>query len=539
MTAAEIELEPDAKAAVAPNTCEEEEAVGGASIEAEVEASGGGGSSRSTGEEASLMPVGLSDSCAFDNSKKSFSLEISASDAIERELGPPPSSSLRNLIISSVFGNMLEWYDFGVFASFSAEISKSFFTGGRLEEILKVYGVFAVAFFARPLGGFILGLIGDKYARTLSLQISVVAMGFSALIISIMPTNSVGKYSIGPTASILLVLVRIIQGLSVGGEMVGSMLYMVENVPQNWKCVVSCVPMASAIAGTGTGYLVSALITALLSEEARILWGWRLAFALGVPAGAVGFMFRSCLSESHTFTSAIKKFSARHQNQHPFFYALRFAKLPFVTLSAISMAVCGFYSATIWYNQTWLEEFYTELIGEELALSQFQGRILNTLLIYFGLAGGSMLMAVVIDKRPDTPLFHYIAFSGGVLAVMTPFLLWLISFDSACPLCVLGGQLGGMLCFVPCIAPLALWLVSQFPVQLQYTSIALSYNIAQAIFGGTMPFIATSMISSSKNVLTPSFYLSALALVGLASVLLSRLQRVQRMREDISQVMNT
>ena len=94
-----------------------------------------------------------------------------------------------------------------------------------------------------------------------------------------------GKYAIGPTASILLVLVRIIQGLSVGGEMVGSMLYMVENVPPNWKCVVSCVPMASAIAGTGTGYLVSALITALLSEEARILWGWRLAFALGVPAG--------------------------------------------------------------------------------------------------------------------------------------------------------------------------------------------------------------------------------------------------------------
>lgn len=237
------------------------------------------------------------------------------------------------------------------------------------------------------------------------------------------------------------------------------MLYMVENVPPNWKCTVSCVPMASAIAGTGTGYLVSAIITALLSEEARILWGWRLAFALGVPAGAVGFMFRSCLSESHTFTSAIKKFSTRHQNQHPFFYALRFAKLPFVTLSTISMAVCGFYSATIWYNQTWLEEFYTELIGEDLALTQFQGRVLNTLLIYFGLAGGSMIMAVIVDKRSGTPLFHYIAFSGGVLTIMTPFLLWLISSGSSCVLCVLAGQLGGMLCFVPSIAPLALWLV--------------------------------------------------------------------------------
>ena len=139
------------------------------------------------------------------------------------------------LIISSVLGNILEWYDFGVFASFSTELSKAFFTGGELEEMLKVYGVFAAAFFARPIGGFLLGLIGDKVARTLSLQISVVAMGASALFIALLPTNSVGSYKIGPAATFLLVGARIVQGLSTGGEMVGSMLYMVENVPEKSK----------------------------------------------------------------------------------------------------------------------------------------------------------------------------------------------------------------------------------------------------------------------------------------------------------------
>ncbi len=94
----------------------------------------------------------------------------SVADALETELVLQPKTPLRHLIVSAVFGNMLEWYDFGVFASFSTEISQAFFTGGPLEELLEVYGVFAVAFFARPLGGFLLGLIGGKYARTLSLQ---------------------------------------------------------------------------------------------------------------------------------------------------------------------------------------------------------------------------------------------------------------------------------------------------------------------------------------------------------------------------------
>ena len=438
----------------------------------------------------------------------------------------------------SPFGNR---YDFGVFASFSTEISKAFFTGGRLEELLEVYGVFAVAFFARPVGGFLLGLIGDRYARTLSLQISVVAMGISALIISILPTNSVGSYAIGPTATVLIVIVRVVQGLSVGGEMVGSMLYMVENVPPKWKLTVSCVPMASAIAGTGTGYLVSAIITGALSEEQRLLWGWRLAFALGVPAGAVGFMFRTCLSESHSFSSAIKKFRHRHQNQHPFFYALKMEPLALVVLSLLSMVVCGYYAATIWYNQAWLEEFYTELIGPTLGLTELQGRILNTFLIYFGLAGGSMVTAVIIDTRGSkVPLFYYIAVSGSFLVILTPVFLWLMSFGNRCYACVIGGQLGGMLFFLPTIAPLALFLVSQFPVQLQYTSIALSYNIGQACFGGTMPYVATSMTFSDKlPLIAPSYYVSFLAMLGVASVLLGRLQRVRKLVEDLGFTMNS
>ena len=442
------------------------------------------------------------------------------------------------LIISAVLGNILEWYDFGVFASFSTELSKAFFTGGKLEQMLKVYGVFAAAFFARPLGGFVLGLIGDKVARTVSLQISVVAMGLSALFISLLPTNSVGTYKIGPAATFMLVGARIVQGLSTGGEMVGSMLYMVENVPENSKCLVSAIPMASAIAGTGSGYLVSAIITALVSEEERVLWGWRVAFGLGVPAGAVGFIFRSCLSESHGFSEASKQCAKRHGNKHPFFYAMKQCTWSLFTILFLCMLVCGFYSGTTWYNEAWLEEFYTELIGEERALNKLHGRVINTVLLFLGLSAGTLVAAHLMDRHPKTPMHSYIAFSGTVLVFASPVALWLMSKGNECIPCVIGGQLLSILLFTFTVASLAYWLTKEFPPTLQYTSIALSYNFGQCIFGGTVPYISTTISSKSSNVLAPSYYLSALAFMGAVSVLAGRLKCVRRMQDHVVHVMN-
>ena len=395
----------------------------------------------------------------------------------------------------------------------------------------------AAAFFARPVGGFVLGLIGDKFARTISLQISVVAMGVSALFIACLTTNSVGAYKIGRAATVLLVFARIVQGLSTGGEMVGSMLYMVENVSENSKCLVSAIPVASAIAGTGFGYLVAAIITAVLTEEQRVLWGWRVAFALGVPAGLVGFMFRSCLSESHSFSEASKGFAKMHGNQHPFFYASRkcFRQL-FVPLF-LCMLVCGFYSGTVWYNEAWLEEFYTELVGEERRLSKLQGRTINTILLWTSQSGGTLLAAHYVDRNPKRSLHSYIVFSGSVLVFVCPVALWLMSFGRECLPCVVVGQFISNAFFTFTVATIALWLTTMFPPTLQYTAIALSYNFGQAIFGGTVPFIATQISSESSNILAPSYYLSAMALMGALAMLASRLGCTRKMHHKLNFVM--
>ena len=493
-------------------------------------------SSGREGDEEELIPrQNPTSDCAIEQSCSDS--EAGSDGKLNAGVGssrkPPISMSL--LIVSSILGNVLEWYDFGVFASFSTELSKAFFTGGQLEEILQVYGVFAVAFFARPLGGFLSGLIGDTYGRTLSLQISVVAMGASALVISVLPTNSLGSYSIGPAATLLLVGARIVQGLSTGGEMVGSMLYMVENVPPNRKCLVSSVPMCAAVVGTGCGYMVATIITATLDEEARASWGWRVAFALGVPAGLVGFVFRKYLPESEDFEQASRKFASRHNGQHPFFYAWQkpSTRRPLLVILTLSMAVCGFYSATTWYNEAWLGEFYTELIGER-NISKLEGRSINTALLIVALGAGPALTAWVIDSLGSKVKLHAcVALSGVLLALFTPPLLFLIARGNESIALVVAGQLAGIVLFTPCVATLALWLAREFPPVLQYTSLALSYNVAQCVFGGTVPYIATQIKANSDVEIAPAFYMSAIGAMGAAAVLLSRLKSVRRMSESL------
>ena len=321
--------------------------------------------------------------------------------------------------------------------------------------------------------------------------------------------------------------------------MVGSMLYMVENVPENAKCLVSTVPMASAIAGTGTGYLVSAIITALMSEEQRILYGWRIAFFLGVPAGAVGFIFRSCLSESHSFSEASRKFAKRHGNIHPFVYAVKNCKGPLFMILLLGVIVCGYYSGTIWYNEAWLEEFYTDLVGEDRALSKLHGRTINTVLLILVLSGGGLLAAHFIDRNPQIPLHTYLVFSGATLTFISPVALWLMSYGNECIPCVIGGQVLNIAFFTPSVAVVSYWLTTEFPPTLQYTSIALSYNFGQCLFGGTVPFISTQISSNSSNKIAPAYYLSALALMGACAILLGRLKCVRNMHRNLRDTMNS
>ena len=275
----------------------------------------------------------------------------------------------------------------------------------------------------------------------------------------------------------------------------------------------------------------------------RVTWSaggvvW-LAFFIGVPAGAVGFMFRSCLSESHSFAKASKDFSKRHGNQHPFFYAMKKCKGPLFTMLFLCMLVTGYFSGTTWYNEAWLEEFYTELVGEDRKVDKLQGRTINTVLLLVGLCGGTLASAWYIDRHPKVKLHSCILFSAVSLIFLSPVALWLMAQGRDCIACVIGGQFLSIAFFTFTVSALAYWLTTEFPPTLQYTSIALSYNFGQCIFGGTVPYISTTIASSSSSLLAPSYYISALALMGAIALLAGRHKKVRSMHKDLRDTMET
>ena len=171
-----------------------------------------------------------------------------------------------------------------------------------------------------------MGHIGDKMGRTLALQLSVILQGAAAVAISVLPSNVCPGcgYQMGVAATVLLIVVRLAQGVSVGGELVGSMIYSAETAPPGRRSVLACVPLSSAFIGTAVGYLVAGVLHLSLSETAVKVWGWRLAFALGTPLAVVTVVMRRWLHESDDFTrEKLRAESAGKESSPPLMRTLR------------------------------------------------------------------------------------------------------------------------------------------------------------------------------------------------------------------------
>ena len=255
---------------------------------------------------------------------------------------PQEKNSIGIVVVGTILGNVLEWYDFSVYSAFAVEIGQNFFPDGGTGEdggsgsgcggggdggsLLATLAVFGAAFVARPIGGVLMGHIGDKMGRTLALQLSVILQGAAAVCISILPSNSCPGdcgYQIGVAATILLIVVRLAQGISVGGELVGSMIYSAETAPPNRRAMLACVPLSSAFIGTAIGYLVAGVLHLSLSETAVKVWGWRLGFALGTPLAVVTVIMRRWLHESDDFTKEKLKAETQGEVSPPLLRTIR------------------------------------------------------------------------------------------------------------------------------------------------------------------------------------------------------------------------
>jgi len=205
------------------------------------------------------------------------------------------STRTGSVIAAGMIGNVLEWYDFAIYGYFAAAIGRHFFPHeDAVAQLLSAFGVFALGYLMRPVGGALIGHIGDRLGRRVALTFSVAAMAIPTFLIGLLP----GYATLGIWAPVLLTVLRMVQGLSVGGEYTSSMVFLVEHAPSGRRGLMGALASCGACGGILLGSAVGAGFAASMSDAALDAWGWRIPFLLGLVVGLAGYFLRRHVLEA-------------------------------------------------------------------------------------------------------------------------------------------------------------------------------------------------------------------------------------------------
>jgi MFS transporter, MHS family, proline/betaine transporter len=420
---------------------------------------------------------------------------------------PQPSPAMvRKVVIASILGNAFEWFDFAIYGLFAVTIARLYFPAGNaLASLMLTLATFGIGFAVRPLGGVLLGLYGDRVGRKKALSVTIVLMAVGTGMIGLLPTYA----AIGVAAPILMVLARMIQGMSAGGEFSGATTMLVEFAPVNRRGFYGSFQMCSQALAFSLGAAVAYLLTTQLNAVQLEQWGWRLPFLFGILIGPVGWLIRSKVDESPEFLAYRR--SAANTSGEPARTPLRdvFRKYPRELISSTGICVVGTVSAYVFVF--FLPIFAKQRLGIATAdanLSTFLGTAV--ILVFCPLAG-------------------YLSDRYGRKAVLLPGMLgygvaaWFLfhhfiaapSFQS---LVVLQVGVSFFMSFFWAPAPVVLTEV--FPVEVRSTGAALTYNLAVLLFGGLAPFINTWLVKITGSNAAPLYYVLFSLLIGVLSTLL-------------------
>jgi MFS family permease len=399
-----------------------------------------------------------------------------------------------------VIGNALEWYDFTVFSSLTVVIAQLFFpAGNNYSSLLLATATFGVAFVMRPVGGIVLGLYADRAGRKAALSLVIVLMTLGMLLLAIAPPYS----AIGIGAPLMIVVGRLLQGFSAGGEFGSSTALLIEAAPFSKRGFYGSWQMASQAAALLLGALVGALITRGLSPEALKSWGWRVPFILGLVIGPVGFYIRRHLADSEAFLLAQK--TARRATLGEVFRTHSrdvLCGLGSVIALTVTIYVLISYLPTFAVNQLKLpyaQSFYAVIVGNLLltVLSPLTGAWSDRI----GRKGLS-LWSLVITLVIIYPLFAWLEAEPTVSKLILVQALLSVS---------LSGYYG----------PFGALIAELFPANVRSIGLSLAYNIAVMVFGGFGPFVVTWLIKITGSPLAPTYYVMAglaLSIVAVACI---------------------
>ncbi|MFI8595595.1 MFS transporter [Microbacterium sp. NPDC078428] len=423
---------------------------------------------------------------------------MSTVDTGTAESGAKKPGRVRTIVGGGI-GNLVEFYDYGVYGLMATPIAMNFFPSeDPTAGLLATFTVFAASFAVRPLGGIFFGRWGDKVGRRKALAGAVILMGVSTLLIGVFPTY----HSVGVLAPILLVLARLGQAFSAGGEYGGSAVFLVEHAPKKHKGFFGSIVQFSAMLGVALGSATGAIIANTVSPDMMNEWGWRVPFIVGGLLGAIGLYVRSKLEESPEYEAIPEDVKAETK-------PLKLAVTSYwkQTLTLVGLVVA--YTITVYIVMTYMTTFLTVTVGHTLGEALTVTTIaLIVYIICVPLAGAlsdrigrkTMMVAFCILMTVLAwPIFALIAAGAIWQAILGDIILVIV-------LSLMGGVAQTVY-------------VELFPTEVRNTAVGLGYNVSNAIFGGTTPFVLTALVAATGSQMVPAYYLIAACIVTLIVVI--------------------
>jgi MHS family proline/betaine transporter-like MFS transporter len=407
---------------------------------------------------------------------------------------------LKRAIAASAMGNATEWFDYGIYAYGVTYISAAFFPGEAKEATLFALATFAISFLVRPFGGLFWGPLGDRLGRKAILALTILLMSGSTFAIGLLPSYE----AVGFWAPLLLVLMRMVQGFSTGGEYGGAATFMAEYSPDKKRGFCGSFLELGTLGGFSLGALLMLGCSLALGDQAMHEWGWRLPFLLAAPMGGIGMYLRSKMKETPVFREAERMNEAQQGDTKTELKDL------LADYKREVLALGGLVIALNVVNYTLLS-FAPTYFATQLGLSTQEALIVPII--------GMLFMMIFVpfagrlsDRIGRKPLWR-ISLAGLFVAAIPAFHLMSTGLTGA----IIGFVLLGLL-YVPQLATISATFPAMFPTHVRFAGFAIAYNVSTSLFGGTAPAVNEWLIGKTGSNMVPAYYMMLACVVGALSL---------------------
>ncbi|MEU6546815.1 glycine betaine/L-proline transporter ProP [Streptomyces sp. NPDC046859] len=439
--------------------------------------------------------------------------------AVKRRRNPPlrrtditvtDEAAVKRAVKAASLGNAMEWFDFGIYSYLAVTLGHVFFpSGNETVQLLSSFATFAVSFLVRPIGGMVFGPMGDKIGRKKVLALTMILMAIGTFAIGLIPSYA----TIGFWAPVLLILFRLVQGFSTGGEYGGASTFIAEYAPDKRRGFFGSFLELGTLAGyVGAAGLVT-ILTSALGSGGMEAWGWRVPFLVAGPIGLVGLYLRLKLDETPAFQKLGDESTHRASEAASSVETTATGDLKKIFRQywpALILCIClvGAYNITDYMLLSYMPTY----LSDEMGYSETHG-----LLVLIATMVVLMLVISQVGRLSDRVGRKPLLMAGmlGFLFLSLPSFL-LVRQGSL--VAVAAGMLMLGLSLVCLLGTMSATLPALFPTQVRYGSLSVGYNLSASLFGGTTPLVITALISATGSDLMPAYYAMAAALVGVVAV---------------------